>query len=165
MVLDFRLEKFILVSSISIMKIEQDILHHRTGLWKFKGRKSFNNLKQALITSLVLTYPRTDEKIYSGYGCSKMDIGKKKPASAENWNERVVIARKENYCITQEPEGQIGSGSKTSEYEAKSRRMQRNLTGNADALDPDPVKSCKHCTMMQENARNGNRHFSESLIS
>ncbi|GBN76428.1 Transposon Ty3-G Gag-Pol polyprotein [Araneus ventricosus] len=74
--------------------------------WTEECEKSFNNLKQALISSPVLTYPRTDKKFISDTDASNEGIGA--VLSQKIGNEECVIAYfskslgkpDRNYCVT-----------------------------------------------------------------
>ncbi|GBN45947.1 Retrovirus-related Pol polyprotein from transposon 297 [Araneus ventricosus] len=74
--------------------------------WTEECEKSFNNLKQALITSPVLTYPRTDKEFILDTDASNEGIGA--VLSQKIGNEECVIAYfskslgkpERNYCVT-----------------------------------------------------------------
>ncbi|GBN26385.1 Retrovirus-related Pol polyprotein from transposon 297 [Araneus ventricosus] len=73
--------------------------------WTEECEKSFNNLKQALITSPVLTYPRTDKEFILDMDASNEGIGA--VLSQKIGNEECVIAYfsksmgkpERNYCV------------------------------------------------------------------
>ncbi|GBN83301.1 Retrovirus-related Pol polyprotein from transposon 297, partial [Araneus ventricosus] len=90
--------------------------------WTEECEKSFNSLKQALITSPVLTYPRTDKEFILDTDASNEGIGA--VLSQKIGNEECVIG-----------------------YFSKSLASQGTSHGNADALSRRPCKeNCKHCT-------------------
>ncbi|GBO06902.1 Transposon Ty3-G Gag-Pol polyprotein [Araneus ventricosus] len=74
--------------------------------WTEECEKSFNSLKQALITSPVLTYPRTDKEFILDTDASNEGIGA--VLSQKIGNEECVIAYfskslgkpERNYCVT-----------------------------------------------------------------
>ncbi|GBM73680.1 Retrovirus-related Pol polyprotein from transposon 297 [Araneus ventricosus] len=74
--------------------------------WTEECEKSFNNLNQALITSSVLTYPRTDKEFILDTDASNEGIGD--VLSQKTENEECVIAYfsntldkpERNYCVT-----------------------------------------------------------------
>ncbi|GBN22772.1 Retrovirus-related Pol polyprotein from transposon 297 [Araneus ventricosus] len=74
--------------------------------WTEECEKSFNSLKQALITSPVLTYPRTDKEFNLDTDASNEGIGA--VFSQKIGNEECVIAYfskslgkpERNYCVT-----------------------------------------------------------------
>ncbi|GBM97776.1 Retrovirus-related Pol polyprotein from transposon opus, partial [Araneus ventricosus] len=74
--------------------------------WTEECEKSFNSLKQALITSPVLTYPRTDKEFILDTDASNEGIGA--VLSKKIGNEECVIAYfskslgkpERNYCVT-----------------------------------------------------------------
>ncbi|GBM38694.1 Retrovirus-related Pol polyprotein from transposon 297, partial [Araneus ventricosus] len=74
--------------------------------WTEECEKSFNNLKRALITSPVLTYPRTDKEFILDTDASNEGIGA--VLSQKIGNEECVIAYfskslgkpERNYCVT-----------------------------------------------------------------
>ncbi|GBM06371.1 Retrovirus-related Pol polyprotein from transposon 297 [Araneus ventricosus] len=76
--------------------------------WKEECEKSFYSLKQALITSPVLTYPRTDKEFILDTDASNEGIGA--VLSQKIGNEECVIAYfrrslgkpERNYCVTRE---------------------------------------------------------------
>ncbi|GBM57168.1 Retrovirus-related Pol polyprotein from transposon 297 [Araneus ventricosus] len=142
--------------------------------WTEECEKSFNSLKQALITSPVLTYPRTDKEFILDTDASNEGIGA--VLSQKIGKEESVIAYfskrlgkpERNYCVTRkellaivksiehfhhylygrEPEGQIAHWiQKLQEYDFEIHHRKGTSHGNADALSRRPCKeSCKHCT-------------------
>ncbi|GBM15589.1 Transposon Ty3-I Gag-Pol polyprotein [Araneus ventricosus] len=101
--------------------------------WTEECEKSFNSLKQALITSPVLTYPRTDKEFILDTDASNEGIG-------------AVLSQK--IGNEEEPEGQIARWiQRLQEYDFEIQHRKGTSHGNADALSRRPCKeSCKHCT-------------------
>ncbi|GBO00095.1 Retrovirus-related Pol polyprotein from transposon 297 [Araneus ventricosus] len=119
--------------------------------WNEECEKSFNSLKHALITTPVLTYPRTDKEFILDTDASNEGIGA--VFSQKIGNEECVIltsarawgSRKE---IIVEPEGQIARWiQRLQEYDFEIQHRKGTSHGNADALSRRPCKeSCKNCT-------------------
>ncbi|GBN41538.1 Retrovirus-related Pol polyprotein from transposon 297 [Araneus ventricosus] len=101
--------------------------------WTEECEKSFNSLKQALITSPVLTYPRTDKKFILDTDASNEGIG-------------AVLSQK--IGSEEEPEGQIARWiQRLQEYDFEIQHRKGTSHGNADALSRRHCEeSCKHCT-------------------
>ncbi|GBM04383.1 Retrovirus-related Pol polyprotein from transposon 297 [Araneus ventricosus] len=139
--------------------------------WTEECEKSFNSLKQALITSPVLTYLRTDKEFILDTDASNEGIGA--VLSQKIGNEECVIAyfskslehfhhylygRKFLLRIDyaslrwllnfREPEGLIARWiQRLQEYDFEIQHRKGTSHGNADALSRRPCKeSCKHCT-------------------
>ncbi|GBN02728.1 Retrovirus-related Pol polyprotein from transposon 297 [Araneus ventricosus] len=111
------------------------------GLWQFKIKvnwieeceKSFNSIKQALITSPVFTYPRNDKEFI-------LDT------DASNKGKGAVLSQK--IGNEEDPEGQIARWiQRLQEYEFEIQHRKGTSHGNADALSRRLCKeSYKHCT-------------------
>ncbi|GBL81222.1 Transposon Ty3-I Gag-Pol polyprotein [Araneus ventricosus] len=138
--------------------------------WTKECEKSFNSLKQALITSPVLTYPRTDKEFILDTDASNEGIGA--VLSQKIGNEECVIAYfskslgkpERNYCVTRKELLAIvksiehfhnylygrkldGTGRpdssldpKTAEYDFEIQHRKGTSHGNADALSRRPCK-------------------------
>ncbi|GBM45246.1 hypothetical protein AVEN_213073-1, partial [Araneus ventricosus] len=115
--------------------------------WTEECEKSFNSLKQALITSPVLTYPRTDKEFILDTDASNEGIGA--VLSQKIGNEECVIAYfsknlvkpERNYCVTPRWIQRL------QEYDFEIQHRKGTSHGNADALSRRPYKeNCKHCT-------------------
>ncbi|GBN96200.1 Transposon Ty3-G Gag-Pol polyprotein [Araneus ventricosus] len=103
--------------------------------WTEECEKSFSSLKQALITSPILTYPRTDKEFILDTDASNEGTG-------------AVPAKNNLQKICREPEGQIARWIQTlQEYDFEIQHGKGTSHGNADVLSRRPCKeSCKHCT-------------------
>ncbi|GBM98038.1 Retrovirus-related Pol polyprotein from transposon 297 [Araneus ventricosus] len=139
--------------------------------WTEECEKSFNSLKQALITSPVLTYPRTDKEFILDTDASNEGIGA--VLSQKIGNEECVIAyfskglenfhhylygrkfllRTDHASLRwllnfRKPEGQIARWiQRLQEYDFEIQHRKGTYHGNADSLSRRPCKeSCKHCT-------------------
>ncbi|GBN69688.1 Retrovirus-related Pol polyprotein from transposon 297 [Araneus ventricosus] len=111
--------------------------------WTEECEKSFNSLKQALITSPVLTYPRTDKKFILDTDTSNEGIGA--VLSQKIGNEECVIAY---FSKSLGNQGQIARWiQRLQEYDFEIQHRKGTSHGNADALSRRPCgESCKHCT-------------------
>ncbi|GBN90960.1 Retrovirus-related Pol polyprotein from transposon 297, partial [Araneus ventricosus] len=139
--------------------------------WTEECKKSFNSLKQALITSPILTYPRTDKEFILDTDASNEGIGA--VVSQKIGNEEWVIAyfsksleHFHHYLYGRKfllridhaslrwllnfrvPGGQIARWiERLQEYDFEIQHRKGTSHGNADALSRRPGKeSCKHCT-------------------
>ncbi|GBM22032.1 Retrovirus-related Pol polyprotein from transposon 297 [Araneus ventricosus] len=112
--------------------------------WIEECEKSFNSLKQALITSPILTYPRTDKEFILDTDASNEGIGA--VLSQKIGNEECVIAYFSKSLG--KPKGQIARWiQRLQEYDFEIQHRKGTSHGNADALSRRPCKeSCKHCT-------------------
>ncbi|GBM77913.1 Transposon Ty3-I Gag-Pol polyprotein, partial [Araneus ventricosus] len=112
--------------------------------WTDECEKSFNSLKQALTSSPILTYPRTDKDFILDTDASNEGIGA--VLSQNTGNEERVIAY--TSARAWEPEGQIARWiQRLQEYDFEIQHRKGTSHGNADALSRRPCKeSCKQCT-------------------
>ncbi|GBM73447.1 Transposon Ty3-G Gag-Pol polyprotein [Araneus ventricosus] len=111
--------------------------------WTDECEKSFNSLKQALTSSPILTYPRTDKEFILYTDASNEGIGA--VLSQNTGNEERVIAY---FSKSLEPEGQIARWiQRLQEYDFEIQHRKGTSRGNADVLSRTPCKeSCKQCT-------------------
>ncbi|GBN46382.1 Retrovirus-related Pol polyprotein from transposon 412 [Araneus ventricosus] len=110
--------------------------------WTDECEKSFNSLKQALTSSPILTYLRTDKDFILDADASNEGIGA--VLSQNIGNEERVIAYSSRAW---EPEGQIARLiQRLQEYDFEIQHRKETSHGNADTLSRRPCKeSCKHC--------------------
>ncbi|GBO33123.1 Retrovirus-related Pol polyprotein from transposon 297 [Araneus ventricosus] len=139
--------------------------------WTDECEKSFNSLKQALTSSPIWTYPRTDKDFILDTDASNEGIGA--VLSQNTGNEERVIAyfskslehfhhylygrkfllRTDHASLRwllnfKEPEGQIARWiQRLQEYDFEIQHRKGTSHRNADALSRRPCKeSCKQCT-------------------
>ncbi|GBM64849.1 Retrovirus-related Pol polyprotein from transposon 17.6 [Araneus ventricosus] len=112
--------------------------------WTEECEESFNSLKQALATSPVLTYPRTNKEFILDKDASNEGIGA--VLFQKIGNEGCVIA------YFSKSLGQIArSIQRLQEYDFKIKHRKGTSHGNVDALSRRPCKdSCKHCTNVEK---------------
>ncbi|GBN12768.1 Retrovirus-related Pol polyprotein from transposon 297, partial [Araneus ventricosus] len=139
--------------------------------WTEECEKSFNSLKQALTSSPILTYPRTDKDFILDTDASNEGIGAVLSQNIGN-EERVIayfsksLEHFHHYLYGQkfllrtdhaslrwllnfkEPEGQIARWiQRLQEYDFEIQHRKGTSHGNADALSRRPCgESCKHCS-------------------
>ncbi|GBN01476.1 hypothetical protein AVEN_209205-1, partial [Araneus ventricosus] len=108
--------------------------------WTDECEKSFNSLKQALTSSPILTYLRTDKDFILDTDASNEGIGA--VLSQNTGNEERVIAYFSKIL------GQIARWiQRLQEYDFEIQHRKGTSHGNADALSRRPRKeSCKQCT-------------------
>ncbi|GBM17553.1 Retrovirus-related Pol polyprotein from transposon 297 [Araneus ventricosus] len=139
--------------------------------WTEECEKSFNSLKQALTSSPILTYPRTDKDFILDTDASNEGIGAVLSQNIGN-EERVIayfskslehfhhylygrkfLLRTDHASLRwllnfKEPEGQIARWiQRLQEYDFEIQHRKGTSHGNADTLSRRPcTESCKHCT-------------------
>ncbi|GBM73782.1 Transposon Ty3-I Gag-Pol polyprotein [Araneus ventricosus] len=116
--------------------------------YRHECEKSFNNLKKALTSSPILTYPRTDKDFILDTDASNEGIG---AVLSQNIGMKNVSSLTSSRAW--EPEGQIARWiQRLQEYNFEIQHRKRTSHGNADALSRRPCKeSCKHCTNAEKN--------------
>ncbi|GBM57276.1 Transposon Ty3-I Gag-Pol polyprotein [Araneus ventricosus] len=138
--------------------------------WTDKCVKSFNSLKQALTSSPILTYPRTDKDFILDTDASDEGIGAVLSQNIGN-EERVIayfskslehfhhylhgrkfLLRTDHASLRwllnfKDPEGQIARWiQRLQEYDFEIQHRKGTSRGNADVLSRRPCQeSCKHC--------------------
>ncbi|GBM53776.1 Retrovirus-related Pol polyprotein from transposon 297 [Araneus ventricosus] len=144
--------------------------------WTEECEKSFNSLKQALTSSPILTYPRTDKDFILDTDASNEGIGALLSQNIGN-EERVIayfsksLEHFHNYLYRRkfllrtdhaslrwllnfkEPEGQIARWiQRLQECDFEIHHRKGTSYGNADALSRRPCReSCKHCSNAEKN--------------
>ncbi|GBM61026.1 Retrovirus-related Pol polyprotein from transposon 297 [Araneus ventricosus] len=108
--------------------------------WTEECEKSFNNLKQALTSSPILTYPRTDKDFILDTDASNEGIGAVLSQKIEN-EERAIAYFSKSL-------GQIARWiQRLQEYDFEIQHRKGTSHGNANALSRRPCReSCKHCS-------------------
>ncbi|GBM39276.1 Transposon Ty3-I Gag-Pol polyprotein [Araneus ventricosus] len=112
--------------------------------WTEECEKSFNILKQALTSSPILTYPRTDKDFILDTDAKHFHhylYGQKFLLRTDHASLRWLLNFKE-------PEGQIVRWiQRLQEYDFEIQHRKGTSHGNTDALSRRPCReSCKHCS-------------------